>query len=68
MADTGENRQITVRANARETETVRATKKLVSEERSSTIANQAAFGRFVNVARGRAAGSNGRRFGTRGRG
>lgn len=67
MADTGENRQITVRANAREAETVRAAKKLVSEERSDESANQAAFGRFVNVARGRAAGQ-GRRLGPRGRG
>jgi hypothetical protein len=44
MADTGENRQITGRANAKEAEKVRASKKIVSEERSAAKASDAAFG------------------------
>jgi hypothetical protein len=44
MADTGENRQIIGRANAKESETVRASKKIVSEERSTEKAGDAAFG------------------------
>jgi hypothetical protein len=44
MADTGENRQITGRANAKEAEKVRASKKMVSEERSTVKASDAAFG------------------------
>jgi hypothetical protein len=44
MADTGENRQITGRANAKEEEAVRASKKRVSEERSTVNAMDAAFG------------------------
>ena len=47
MADTGENRQITGRANAKEEEGVRASKKRVSEERSTENASDAAFG-FAN--------------------
>jgi hypothetical protein len=43
MADTGENRQITRRANAKEAEKVRASKKMVSEERSTAKASDAAF-------------------------
>jgi len=41
MADTGENRQIIGRANANETETVRASKKMASEQRSTTKASNA---------------------------
>jgi hypothetical protein len=44
MADTGENRQIIGRANAKEAETVRASIKMVSEERSTANASNAAFG------------------------
>ena len=44
MADTGENRQIIGRANAKEEEAVRASKKRVSEERSTDNAIDAAFG------------------------
>jgi hypothetical protein len=44
MADTGENRQITGRANAKEAEAVRAAKKMVSEQRSTERTNNAAFG------------------------
>lgn len=43
MADTGENRQITSRANAKEVETVRASAKMMSQERSADRANDAAF-------------------------
>jgi hypothetical protein len=43
MADTGENRQIVGRANAKEAETVRASKQAVSEERSTEKAGNAAF-------------------------
>lgn len=39
MADTGENRQIIRRANAKEAEMVRASKKMVSEERSTANAS-----------------------------
>jgi hypothetical protein len=45
MADTGENRQITGRANAKEAETVRASRKVVSAERSTVKASDAKFGR-----------------------
>ncbi len=44
MADTGENRQIIGRANAKEAETVRVSKKIISEERSTAKASNAAFG------------------------
>jgi hypothetical protein len=44
MADTGENRPIIGRANAKEAETVRAEKKMVSEQRSTAKASNAAFG------------------------
>jgi hypothetical protein len=44
MADTGENRQIRGRANAKEAEKVRASKKMVSEQRSTAKASDAAFG------------------------
>jgi hypothetical protein len=44
MADTGENRQITGRANAKEEEAVRASKKKVPEEPSTDNAIDAAFG------------------------
>ena len=43
MADTGENRQIVGRANAKEAETVRASKRAVSQERSTEKAGNAAF-------------------------
>jgi len=45
MADTGENRQITGRANAKEAEAVRVSKKVVSAERSTVKASDARFGR-----------------------
>jgi hypothetical protein len=44
MADTGEKRQISARANAKEAEKVRSSKKMVSEERSTVKARNAAFG------------------------
>jgi hypothetical protein len=44
MADTGENRQIASRTNAKEVETVRASTKMISQERSTARANDAAFG------------------------
>jgi hypothetical protein len=44
MADTGENRQIVERTNAREAETLRTSRKMVSEERSAEKANGAEFG------------------------
>lgn len=44
MADTGENRQISARTNAKEAETIRASKKMVCRERSTAKANHAAFG------------------------
>lgn len=43
MADTGENRQIVGRANAKEAETVRVSKRAVSAERSTEKAGNAAF-------------------------
>lgn len=43
MADTGENRQIVARVNAKEAETLRASKKMISEERSTAKARDAAF-------------------------
>jgi hypothetical protein len=43
MADTGENRQITGRANAKQAETVRASSKMVSQELSSGKTNNTAF-------------------------
>ena len=43
MADTGENRQIVGRANAKEAETVRESKRAISEERSSAKASNDAF-------------------------
>ena len=45
MADTGEKRQILGRAIAQESETVRASRKIVAEERSTAKAAKAAFGR-----------------------
>jgi hypothetical protein len=44
MADTGENRQISARANAHEAETVREAKKMISEERSTAKTTAATFG------------------------
>ena len=44
MADTGERRPIVGRANAREAELVRESKKMISEERSTEKANDAVFG------------------------
>jgi hypothetical protein len=44
MADTGEKRPIIGRANAKEAETIRTEKKMVSEERSTAKASDAAFG------------------------
>lgn len=43
MADTGENRQITSRANAKEGETVRESAKIIAQELSAGRANSAAF-------------------------
>lgn len=43
MADTGENRQISGRANAKQAETIRTSKEMVSEERSTAEASNAAF-------------------------
>jgi hypothetical protein len=43
MADTGERRQIIGRANAKELETIRASQKIISEERSTAEARNAAF-------------------------
>jgi hypothetical protein len=43
MADTGENRQISGRVNAKAAETIKASKKMVSEERSTAKASDAAF-------------------------
>ena len=57
MADTGEKRQITGWANAKETETVRASKRMVSEERSTEKASNAAFGGTEKGSRRRAKGS-----------
>jgi F420-dependent methylenetetrahydromethanopterin dehydrogenase len=52
MADTGERRQIAGRANAREAEMVRASKKMVSEERSVERAKDAVFGNTKKNSRG----------------
>jgi hypothetical protein len=57
MADTGENRPIVGRANAKEAETVRAEKKMVSEERSTATASNAAFGSTGQGSRRRTKGS-----------
>jgi hypothetical protein len=57
MADTGENRPIIGRANAKEAETVRAEKKMVSEERSTAKASNAAFGGTEQGSRRRTKGS-----------
>jgi|ERR1039458_5552012 hypothetical protein len=57
MADTGENRQIIGRANAKEAETVRASRKMVSEERSTARASTAAFGGTDKGSRRRTKGS-----------
>jgi hypothetical protein len=43
MADTGENRQILGRANAKQAETVRASSKMVSQKLSSGTTNNTAF-------------------------
>jgi hypothetical protein len=43
MADTGENRQISARTNAKEAETVRASQKMISQERTTARAADAAF-------------------------
>jgi riboflavin biosynthesis pyrimidine reductase len=43
MADTGENRQISGRANAKQAETIRTSKEMVSEGRSTAEASNAAF-------------------------
>ena len=57
MADTGENRPIIGRANAKEAETVRAEKKMVSEERSTAKASNAAVGATEKGSRRRVKGS-----------
>jgi hypothetical protein len=44
MADTGENRQIRARANAKEAETIRTSVKIISQEHSAARASDAAFG------------------------
>ena len=66
MADTGENRQITGRANAKEAETVRASKEMVSEERSTAKASNAAFGGTGKGSQRRAKGSKPRSPGPKG--
>lgn len=53
MADTGENRQITSRANAKEVETVRVSAKIIAQELSAGRANSAAFGRTQRGSRRR---------------
>jgi hypothetical protein len=61
MADTGENRQIVGRANAKEAETVRASKRAISEERSTAKASNAEFhnaGRGLCRIRGPGGGRN----------
>ena len=45
MADTGENRQISSRANAKSAETVRRAKQSLSTERATVKKADAAFGR-----------------------
>src|ERR1035437_3356524 len=57
MADTGENRQIIERSNAKEAETVRASKRGVSEARSTAKASNAAFGATEKGSRRRVKGS-----------
>lgn len=57
MADTGENRQITGRVNAKAAETIQASKKMDSEERSSEAAGNAAFAAAGKNSRRRAKGS-----------
>jgi len=57
MADTGENRQIIGRANAKEAETIRAAKKVVFGARSTTKASNAAFGKTEKDSRQRRKGS-----------
>jgi hypothetical protein len=57
MADTGENRQIIERSNAKEAETVRASKRVVSEARSTAKASNAAFGATEKGSRRRVKGS-----------
>jgi hypothetical protein len=44
MADTGENRQITGRSNAREAAMVRTSKQMLAKERSTEREGTAAFG------------------------
>jgi hypothetical protein len=58
MADTGENRPIIGRANAKEAETVRAEKKMVSEQRSTAKASNAAFGGTEQGSRRRTKGGS----------
>ena len=57
MADTGENRQIVGRANAKEAETVRAAKRAVSEERSTEKADNAAFRKGGKVSQRKSKGN-----------
>ncbi len=54
MADTGENRQITSRANAKEGDTVWESAKIIAQELSAGRANSAAFVRSPREARGTA--------------
>lgn len=61
MADTGEKRQITRRTNAKEAETVRASKKILSRERSTVKETDAAF----DMLAGRAKGLQGRTKGSK---
>jgi hypothetical protein len=58
MADTGENRQIVGRANAKEAQTVRASKRAVSEERSTEKAGNAAFRNGRKVSQHKSKGTN----------
>ena len=58
MAYTGERRPRIGWANAKEAETVRASKKMVSEERSTAKASNAAFGASEKGSRRRAKGSS----------
>ncbi len=54
MADAGENRPITRQVNAKDAETVRESKQMVSEERSTEKASDARFGGAKNQSRRRA--------------
>ena len=52
MADTGENKQITGRANAKAAEVIRSEKKMLSTERAAVKKSDAAFARPIDRAKG----------------